>query len=102
MITSASFSRERGKPPNLPFPIKQLLEYISVPRRLLLFILINLKTFKICGRELKNLKGRSKTLSSVKEKKCLPLFLKVGILGRREILLFCVAWFFNSSTPNLL
>ena len=59
MITPASFSRERRKPFLLPLSIKQFLEYIDVPRRLL-FILITLNTFKISGFVLLivvNLKG---------------------------------------------
>ena len=57
------------------FPIKQFFAYIVVPFKFLLFILITLKTVKICGGEEENLKGRSKTLSSVKEEKSLLLFL---------------------------
>ena len=44
----------------------------------------------------KHLKGTSNILYSVKEKKCLPLFLRVDILGLcSKIFLFCVAWLFN-------
>ena len=49
MITSPSISRERRKPFMLPFPVIQFLEYIGVPTRHLIFILITLKKFKIFG-----------------------------------------------------
>ena len=53
------------------------------------------KTERPCGREEENLKGRSKTLSSVKDKKCLPLPFNEDILGLRRNFLFCVAWLIN-------
>lgn len=48
MITSASFSRERGKPLKLLSPTKQSI-FIVVPRRLVLFILTTVKRLTIFG-----------------------------------------------------
>ena len=66
-----------------PVLIKQFLVCIDVPFKLLLHILITLKTFKIL-RSL--IKWRSKCLFSSKKKKFLELFFEVDIFGVSEIL----------------
>ena len=66
-----------------PVLIKQFLVCIDVPFKLLLHILITLKTFKIL-RSL--IKWRSKCLFSSKKKKFLQLFFEVDIFGVSEIL----------------
>lgn len=83
MSTSRSFLREK-KVLNTSIS-NQTVSYIVVPFKVLLFILMTLKTFKILRLLLK---GRSDCPFSWKKKKCLPLFIEVYIFGLSEIFLF--------------
>ena len=82
-----------------PFPIREYFNLLLTRFNdyLFWFKTTCAETERPCEREKENLKGRSKTLSSAKEKKCLPLFFWRRYSRSAWICLFCVAWLFN---PN--
>ena len=82
-----------------PFPIREYFNWLLTRFNdyLFWFKTTCAETERPCEREKENLKGRSKTLSSSKEKKCLPLFFWRRYSRSAWICLFCVAWLFN---PN--